>query len=1035
MRESRLNPVGWPVRAVLALSLTCFGFLGNWAPAGAQTYTQDFERVGNNWFQQPPQGANCDGSLAEISTAVAHSGTHAARIAYKFSGLGHVTMASTEWPKVLTEGSKLHFSVWVYGAARPDFTGAGLLLVDAGNETFQYWMADAMNPALAGNDWQQVSLDIDVNKPAGHWGGKNSGQIQLPLKFLGIGLDHHNDQPAQGEVFFDDLSFSGDAPAPNAPAVAAAAWVQSPVVPAQTSAAAAPPVRLTVRPNQDGQYLYSVGDTVQVHVEVKNQAASVNWVALDFNGAELGSGKLTPVDGAADLALPVTRPGMVYLKVTDPGGGATVGTQFAVLRHAASVEAQPGNLPILYGVCTHFQGLAPADADREAALMAALGFRACRFDFSWSTVQPQRDQWSWTIYDHVFDLMHRYRIEPLPVLSYTTRWATTGDPTATDYHQWANQPPVTADFTNFAATAAKRYADTGHYWEVWNEPDVSFWLGDARQYAALFSATETAVKTANPAALVMNGGFSETRRRPEFIPDWQKDVTVKPDIFAYHSHMVFANMLRADDQVRAYYATSGWSMPKWLNEAGFTTSGSLTEADQARALIKKMSFAPALGISGYFWYELRNASDDRSDSEANYGLVNAKFTPKAAAVAVHTLLERLGGQKFLRRLTIPRADGVYALLYGRPDGQGGTVVLWNETGGVVPLVWEVPGHAEAVDMMDAATPLPSAAGCVSLSAAADPCFLTFSGDATKFGAAGRVLDFPSPLVAAPSETVPLAITVHNPLDEPMRGTLKVESPAGWRADKTSQAVAIRASGDAVVTFALTAPNDAASSQNLKLEFDSPDLPAPAQGLVNLRGAVVIPRASAPVLGEVTNAMTPVAVLGRENVVSLYEATPMQELRFHGDADLSARLYLARVPAGLRLSLRVRDDVFCQDEPPGAEWQGDSIQFALALPTGESYEWTAALTHNGPISWLEVAPRGVELGKANLAEAIRREGDETIYDLVIPANLPGAKTLTGRFGFTVLVNDNDGEGRKGWLEWTPGIGRSKDPAQFQSVVVR
>jgi hypothetical protein len=34
----------------------------------------------------------------------------------------------------------------------------------------------------------------------------------------------------------------------------------------------------------------------------------------------------------------------------------------------------------------------------------------------------------------------------------------------------------------------------------------------------------------------------------------------------------------------------------------------------------------------------------------------------------------------------------------------------------------------------------------------------------------------------------------------------------------------------------------------------------------------------------------------------------------------------------------------------------------------------------------------------------------------------------------LINDNDGEGRKGWVEWGGGIGQRKDPKRFNRLVV-
>ena len=33
------------------------------------------------------------------------------------------------------------------------------------------------------------------------------------------------------------------------------------------------------------------------------------------------------------------------------------------------------------------------------------------------------------------------------------------------------------------------------------------------------------------------------------------------------------------------------------------------------------------------------------------------------------------------------------------------------------------------------------------------------------------------------------------------------------------------------------------------------------------------------------------------------------------------------------------------------------------------------------------------------------------------------------GFNVVVNDNDGDGSKSWIGWTPGIRESKDASFF------
>ncbi|HEY3329318.1 MAG TPA: hypothetical protein VGK19_04810 [Capsulimonadaceae bacterium] len=1004
-------------------------------PATAQTYTQDFETVNNEWFQQPVKGDACAGTTVEISEARAHAGKRAAKLSYKLSGQGNVQLLSNAWPTVVSSGDKLHVSFWVYGSGHSDFTGGTLLLVDADNETFSYWQMKDLTAALGGSTWQHVEADIDINKPTGHWGGNNDGVIKLPLKLIGFGLDYHKSVAAQGEVFVDDLVLTG------AP-VKASAVPAAVTPPALRTAVATPTVSLTLSPSGQSPELfaYPPGSSITAHVQASSppdtrgfSLARIVWTATDFDGATIAQGT-TKLDagGAGDIALVAPKAGVVYVTASLEGTTplATAAKSFAVYT-TPSTPAAP--LPTLYGVCTHYHGLAASDANRETALLAALGFQACRFDFSWGNIQPQRGTWNWALFDNIFAQLEKYRIDPLPVVSYSTRWASTGDPNAKKWEDWANAPPVNADYANFAVEAVKRYGRTTKHWELWNEPDIGFWHGTAEQYATLFDTAAKAMKAIDPKLEIMNGGFSETLRRPDFIPTWASAIKVKPDIYAFHSHMAFSNMARANDYVDKIYAKTGWAMPRWLNEAGFSSTGTLTERDQAVALVKKMAYAPALGISGYFWYDLRNDGNNRADSESNYGLVNADFTPKAASVAARTLLTSLSGLKYLRRLTVPETPNAYVLLFGSTNSSRGAIVAWNEAESTLPLYCRVPEKSTNRTMMGLETKAMVKSGLASLTLSPTPQFVVFDGAPEKVAVTARLLSFASPVVAAPGASATLRIAVQNPLATPLIATLNYSTASSWTVSPGNSTVTVPANRRKELDVVLRAPASIAPRGALQISVTSPSLPAAAEAVVQLRQATVIPRVTGSPLGDLSAWSAPTANLA--TVVNLYEATPMQELLYHGENDLSAKLYLGRAPEGLRVALKVHDDVFSQAQPVGAEWQGDSIQFALALPGGESYEWTAALTASGPIVALGVAPVGVPLGRVTIPESIRREGNDVVYDLVIPETLPGGRKLGERFSFTVLVNDNDGAGRKGWVEWTPGIGRSKDPTQYQTVVVR
>ncbi|MDF2440655.1 MAG: hypothetical protein JWN98_1639 [Abditibacteriota bacterium] len=1017
------------------------GLLMLTVPVRAQGLSQSFEAVGNDHFL-PVGGKDSKGSTIEISTERAHQGQKSAKVNYKFSGSGFLELHSARPRDLVTTGDKLHLSLWVYGAAQNHYANIALRLLDAEGEVFQYSLPATTATAFNGTGWREVRAEIDLTKPTLSWGTKKNDLRELPMKFLGFGVTRAGNEAATGTFFLDDLRLS------HQPLSASGAATQI--------ATAAP--RLTLEPEPVGAgpklYFFAPG-TVKVRMAIDhlpaallaaNTAAAappvVRWRARDFGGRTIAQGQLAPrAARATTLSVAATRPGIVYLSATLLGAGeenlAEAETRFAILRPRPIAPAMnAATLPILYGACAHLSGKSVADAEREVALMAALGFRACRFDYTWGNIQPERDVWKWETFDRIFGWMEKYRIVPLPIISYTTRWATTGDPNAEDWHQWHNAPPITADYARFARESARRYGRIAKHWEIWNEPDIAFWLGTAEQYATMWDAAKTAIDEVQPEALVMNGGFSEVKRRPDFIPTWQKTSKQKPDIFAYHSHMVFANMVRAAADVKGYLTGANWKMPVWLNEAGFSSVGALSERDQAIALVKKMSAAPELGFSGYFWYDIRNDGTDRSENEHNFGLVRHDFTPKAAAVAAHTLQEALEGQRFVRRLPVPGLPEAYALLFERPNARQSTLVLWNEADATVPLFWRAPAGATRISMMGERSVLSASNGLVALPMMPEPQFLQFSGAARQLAVTGRLLEFQAPVMAGPGDTVPFRITLRNPLNQALRGTIALNPTGAWKVQQPMLSFDVPANGSREYRSLVTAPTALAGVQELQLAVTSPSLPSGATARVPLQTAVVVPRrANAGILGDFAKWTTPVATLGRANVVSLFEATPMQELLFRGDDDLSAQIHLARVPQGLLLAVRVRDNAMNQNEEAGAEWKGDSLQWSLALPSGEHYEWVAALGKDGPVARLTIAPPGVPNGALQLPLTVSREGQETLYEVLVPAALPGGKALPDTFNFSALVNDNDGGGRKGWIEWTPGIGRTKNPQLFQPLAIR
>jgi len=163
----------------------------------------------------------------------------------------------------------------------------------------------------------------------------------------------------------------------------------------------------------------------------------------------------------------------------------------------------------------------------------------------------------------------------------------------------------------------------------------------------------------------------------------------------------------------------------------------------------------------------------------------------------------------------------------------------------------------------------------------------------------------------------------------------------------------------------------------------------------------------------------------------------------GDDDLSAALRAAYDSEALYLGIAVRDDVHWAP-PEALAWTNDSIQLGLdprheRTPGGygtHDCEYSLMLDNDGKAAvqcWQP--PQGVGDQSKATKLAAKRAGAETIYEVAIPWSAIGAQVGAGGpvLGLNVLVNDNDGSGRRGYMELTQGIGKVKDPSAYVTAI--
>ncbi len=166
-------------------------------------------------------------------------------------------------------------------------------------------------------------------------------------------------------------------------------------------------------------------------------------------------------------------------------------------------------LPAGVGVNIHFT----TGHEKDLDLIAAAGFKFIRMDFVWGGIERQKGEYDWSAYDDLTTQLARRRMRAYFILDYSNplyEQPVTGTNPITgaiEKHSIASpqHSESVAAFANWAAASVKHFHNRGVVWEIWNEPNISFWQPkpDAEQYTALALATCRAIRNADPSATIV----------------------------------------------------------------------------------------------------------------------------------------------------------------------------------------------------------------------------------------------------------------------------------------------------------------------------------------------------------------------------------------------------------------------------------------------------------------------------------------------------------------------------------------------------
>lgn len=277
---------------------------------------------------------------------------------------------------------------------------------------------------------------------------------------------------------------------------------------------------------------------------------------------------------------------------------------------------------------------------QAAVLMKEAGIGFVRMDIAWSDVEPKQDEWVWTKYDRILDILSENGIRVVCTLGYNPLY---------QMKDWYDAPdPVR--YANYAQHVVQRYKTRIKYWEIWNEPNhENYWVPQDGlvSYSQLLKKVYPVIKSEDPTAMVLVGGLT-AKYWEEIKTLYGLGAGKSFDIVNIHP---FANPLDRNpwNGIRAQYQAlrqimsdnGDVSKPVWVTEIGcpgvkpgvkrneWWLGRNTTEKEQSRwveTVYKEMLQWPDL--DKVFWAFFRDTPDHFFSGVDNFGLIREDFSKK-----------------------------------------------------------------------------------------------------------------------------------------------------------------------------------------------------------------------------------------------------------------------------------------------------------------------------------------------------------------------------------------------------------------------
>ncbi len=916
----------------------------------------------------------------------------------------------------------------IYARCRPDFELPGIpqkmtfkMLADKSNMKLIKRISDA-----TGRTWQSSvctldtegwqTIEIDLTSPKGFaWGGKQRAdkQFEYPIKFVEFVISPIKSMPEEtqkGKIVFDDLKIYS---------------------------VLAPKDYLKMEMKIDEENNLTTNNLIRVnisHENISDKALSFNTdiVVTRLNGkkvseqqAQLLINPKAKHDSFFDISLKQRGYYDLSYNIFDKDGKKinTIKTSIGRIANAGTEKVTNS----VFGVCVH------GASEKSMANIRRLGSTIVRggIKATWNDLQPQQGVYSFTGADKQVQWAEDYGLMNLLLTGGNPKWLKLPEGQGTDLNLYSQH----------MAKVANHFKNRGYIYDIWNEPDLSSWKGTPAEFGIMSEQICAVIKKQDPTAKVLFGGTSGVDFHSglnNFIFPALKAIDNRFPFDGLNVHPYCRPKSFSDLNVREkllkikdWMAINAPEKPIYIGEIGWTTSTDhmgISEELQAAYLAQLYIVGLSVEAKKIIWYK-PTSSRDPVWSEMQYGYYRWGGTPKPSALAFSQAAKRLKGASFEKEIILSKQIRCYLF---RTKTHAVAAIYTPGTSDVKIVFKDSKLIAEAFDgyPIDITKQIDLGELPIYVMTPIDK-----SANLEKAINSAEITGLKNNIIASATvKNSNYIVEIINQTREDMSVSFSVEDNNklfGLPNNSFTKDLNLAPFAKRKIPFNINnIDREVKTDVNLKLDDKTFSLPI---WIVPLERVKID---NVKNLSDTTYKRKPIK-LTRADI----RPADMQHA-WKGEKDLSGELNWGWSDKGIHIDLKVLDDKHVPANDTKSLWKGDSIQLGIDVsdnrpdPT-KTTELGFYVNKKNKAGMWNYSGKQPDDNMIIYNVSRNNETSETYYNILIKWEfLENFHPEIGKsFYMSLMINENDGSGRKSTMGLSEGVGGENFPHLYPCLIIK